>query len=820
MANNEQHPLPAPGGPAGSLALRRELAMSELLAARADGSIPGEERIDLKTLWRALARHRRTIIGVALLGTLGALIYTLRITPQYESAALLQIDRSAQKVIGFNNAEVEVDEGPLADQLQLRTQIELLKSRSLAERVIDELGLHKPPAERKRANPAQAEQAPEAEAGTGTGDSTAQDTGEMLLGLGQQALAVAQRGWTQLLAHIAPAPPDPSQFSRAATVSQFQQALSVEPIRNSRLVQVTVRNADPETAASIANTMAKAFIASNIERKMNSSVYAREFLEEQIRQTKAKLEESERLVNTYAKKNQILNLGDKGSASTQTFVDFSAALAKAEQDRIRAETLYNQVRLNPESAPQAVTNEAIRTYKEQRARLEADYAKNRMVFKPDYPTMVQSRAQIAELDARIKTEVNNILASIQGQYMAAKKTEDQLRSKVASSRSEVLSVQDRSVDMNLLTRDLDTNRQIYDSLLARLKEVNVTAGITTNNVSIVDEASVPLFPSSPNMLLNVGLGAMLGLFLGMLAALLREQMDDSVKNASQLEAQYQLPLLGLIPFTKHSRGREPVALLAHHEPRSTFAESYRSMRTALQFSTPEGAPQRVMVTSCGKSEGKSTTALALAINFAQLGQKVLLIDADMRKGWLHKMLKLPNERGLSSWLTGEQQLEGLIQGSTVNRLSVVTAGPVPPDPVELLMGPRLGLLLDKAQAQGFDQIVIDGPPLLGIADAIVLGNQVQNIVLTVKAGDTRKDSIKDALRRLRNAGLAPMGLVLTHARNEHASDYSYAAYYGHGEAPVDTQEPRAARPAPAQDPRPVPLSGGGRIDPTLDASSA
>jgi succinoglycan biosynthesis transport protein ExoP len=796
----DQHPLPFVPDPRDALGPHREAAPSERARSRGEAIALTEDRIDLRTLYRALVRRKGTILGIAVLGTLAAGAYTLSLTPQYESSAMLQIDRAAQKVVGFNT-EVEVEEGPLSDQLQLRTQVELLKSRSLAERVIDEMGLHKPGG-MSTPPPSAAAEASETAPAAG------------VAGLVDQASALARGGWIRLRALITPAPANTETLSRVGTVAKFQQAVTVEPVRNSRLVQVSVRNADPDLAAAIANTMAKAFIAMHIERRLDSSIYARQFLEEQIRQSKAKLEESERVINEYAKKNQILNLGDKGSATTQTFVDFSTALTQAQQERIKAETLYNQVRLNPESAPQAVVNEAIRAYKEQRARLEADYAKNRSVFKPDYPAMVQARAQIAELDGRIKTEVNNILSSIQGQYMAAVKAEEQLKNKVAASRSEVLTVQDRSVDMNLLSRELDTNRQVYDSLLQRLREVSVTAGITTNNVSIVDQASVPLFPASPNMKINIGLGLVLGLFLGMLAALLREQMDDSVKSANDIEGSYQLPLLGLIPFTRGPRvRREPVALLAHREPRSTFAESYRSVRTVLQFGSPDGPPQRFMVTSCGNGEGKSTTALALAINFAQLGQRVLLIDADMRKGGLHKMLKLSNERGLSSLLEADRAIQGVIQETAVANLGVITAGPTPPDPVELLMGPRLGALLEQAQALGYTQVVIDGPPLLGLADAIVLGNQIPNIVLAVKAGGTRKDSMKDALRRLRTAGLAPMGVVLTHARNEHSNDHAYAAYYGHGAPP-------APKPAPVRSPAPVALPPGTRIEPTLDPSAA
>ncbi|MBA4265689.1 MAG: exopolysaccharide biosynthesis protein [Comamonadaceae bacterium] len=804
MASTDTHPYPAVPGPRGALALRRDRAPSPQLLTRGETVALDDERIDLKTIWRALVKHKWTILVITILCTLAAVVYTMRTTPQYYSSALLQIDRTAQKVVGFNT-EVEVDEAPLTEQLRFSTQIALIKSRSLAERVIDELGLY-------QSNPS-AHAAAHASAASPDPAGTHAAIDWTGIALVDKALSKALHWWGTARARLTSPEAETPAVSRTDALARFERGLRVEPVRSSRLVKIGVLNPDPEQAARIANATAKAFIASNIERKVGSSLYARQYLEEQIRQTKAKLEESERVINDYAKKNEILNLGERGSAATQTFVDFSAALSKAEQDRIKAETLYNQVRLDPESAPQAVTNEAIRAYKVQRAQLQAEYARDLAVYKPDYPTMVQARAQIAELEGHIQREVNNILNSVQAQYISARRAEEQLKTRVASTRAEVLTVQDRSVDMNLLSRELDSNRQVYDSLLQRLKEVSVTAGITTNNVSIVDEARVPLFPAKPNTKVNIGLGVMLGLFLGMLAALIREQMDDSVKNANEIESRYRLPLLGLIPFTRQVGVRNnAVAMLAHRDPRSIFAEAYRSIRTALQFSTVGGAPQRFMVTSCGKGEGKTTTALALAINFAQLGQKVLLIDADMRKGGLHQVLQVSNERGLSTLLRSDRSSEAVIQETSIPNLAVITAGPVPPDPVELLMGPKLSILLEKAQDMGFTQIVIDGPPLLGIADAIVLGNQIENLVFAVKAGDTRKDHIHDALRRLRNAGLVPMGIVLTHARKEHAGASTYTDYYGYGYA--DGYTPRPIRPSPVPA-HAVPMANGPRIDPTL-----
>ena len=778
MKNPEQIQPPAPSR---STALQlREAHMLQTGIWRAPQEDQVEDGLDLKDLLRILLKHKWVLVATALLGLTVAMVDGLTRTPLYRATATLQIDQSTARIVQFNR---DVDPYQDSDGLTLQTQIELLRSRALAERVIDDLGLD--PTRGKVAGlpaPALAASAPGALAAPALAGvaSSAQPKSSGGLGMLGDLKDRVLTGYQRL---GRPAVEDRAVIGREAVVGALMGSVSVAQVPSSRLVRVNVVSSDPAYAARVANGMAKTFLTVTMERRSDSSGYAKNFLEDQIKLTKAKLEESERALNTYARANSILMLDDKTNVLNQTFSDHSAALSKVEQERQKAEALYNEVQRNPESAPQALDSKTLQIYKEQRAKLEAEYVANLGTYKPEFPKMQQLKAQIAELDARIKAEVGTVLTAVKAQYEAAKRQEAQVRARVGETRKEVLVSQDRGVELNLLKRELETNRQLYDGLLQRMKEVGVSSDVTANPVSVVDAANPPLFPFEPNVRSIALVGLVAGLLLGLAWVFIREHMDDSIKHADEVEAQFGLPLLGMIPHLGRKgmgKARAP-ALLTVEDPRGYLAEAYRSMRTALQFSTEEGAPRQLMVTSSNQAEGKSTTALALAINFAQLGKRVLLIDADMRNPSLHKAMDMANDRGLSNYLSGEGTREQLIHETSVAGLSLLTAGPTPPSPVDLLMGPKLLRLLEKASEMGYDQVVVDGPPVLGIADAIVLGNQIHSIVFVVRAGMTRKSNIRDALRRLRLAGLMPLGVSLTHVSSQHTSASGYATYYGYGE---------------------------------------
>lgn len=761
------------------LALRQPYLLQTTLDRQADDE-DDASALTLSDLLGMVLKHKWTLLLVILVATGIAGINTFLLRPTYRATAVIQIERSPARVVDFTRGNVDLDQASVDEYLGLKTQYELLRSRSLAERVIDELQLD-------RSRPANASPGAAAASKSASEASRAASGSSASSGDGYVGRIIS--GYRKL---STPSTTDPEVLGREAVVGAFLGALAVEPVQNSRLVRVSVDNADPALAAKIANTTAQTFVSLGQERRIESSSYAKTFLEDQIKQMKVKLEESERRLNQYAQQKQILSLDEKSNVINQTYLDYAAALGKVEQERIKYETLYEEVKRNPDLAQHAADIKGGSRLREQKATLEVEYQQGLRIYKPDFPKMLQLKAQISEVNAQIKAELASLSGVIKAQLEAVTAQEAQLREKLNSTRKQVLVTQDNSIDLNLLKREVDTNRQLYESLLERLKQVGISSNLTTNNLSIVDAAAAPLFPYKPNLQSNLLAGLGIGLFLGLCLVFLLEYLDDSIRFPDMVERVLGVPLMGVIPVgDKRRSDMGSIAFDVHTDPRSSMAEAYRSVRTALQFSTSHGAPKRLLVTSTTRDEGKSTTALALAINFAQMGNHVLLVDGDMRNPSIHKMLDIPNEMGLSNLLSDDARGETLIQPTVVPNLSVLTAGPSPPNPVDLLMGPKLAALLDKAAAVGISHVIIDGPPILGIADSIVLGNQIQDMLFIVRAGSTRKANIRDALRRLRLSGLAPRGAVLTFAPARALQ--GYGAYYGYGADPHDPKRALAGQ---------------------------
>ena len=382
------------------------------------------------------------------------------------------------------------------------------------------------------------------------------------------------------------------------------------------------------------------------------------------------------------------------SPDAQVLGEFTSALAKVQGERIRAESLYQQAKAGDTAALHAfVDSKLIQEYKTRQSKLEGDYQEGLKTYKPGYPKMQQMEAQIKDLQAKIDQETKGALSALKANYEAALAQENQLASKLKESKQTVLGGQDRSFQYNLLTREVDTNRQLYDSLLQRYKEIGVAGGVGVNNITVVDKAKVPKFPFKPNLTLNLMIAIALGLAAGIGLALLLEHLDDTIKLPEEMEKLLGLPVLGIIPATKVADDAE-LALTENADPRSPFAEAYRSLRTSLQFSTPEGMPKVLLVTSTAVGEGKSTTALSLATHITQTGKNVLLIDCDLRKASLHKKLGVGNDLGLTNYLAGDAQPVNITRGCSIPALV-----PDPFRPVAAESGRVAGQRQDGGPAQ-------------------------------------------------------------------------------------------------------------------------
>ncbi|MBN8261082.1 MAG: polysaccharide biosynthesis tyrosine autokinase [Xanthomonadales bacterium] len=739
-----------PGYDGGHLPARHEVAQQ---LAQTRGVLPAmlevqedrrdEDGIDLLAYWHILLKRRWLVLGVAA-GVLAlSLLSALMTTPVYRASVLLELQKEGTQVVQVGGLQPGDFGG--WDPEFLQTQYELIRSKSLAERVANELALDRAAVERlNQPGP----------------------VGRILALLRPQARPASKP--------TAAATAKEAQADLDAAAGMIGAGLVVEPVRDSRLVRINFDSTSPQFSARVANAIADGYIAAGLERRFGATSYAKTYLEDQLKLAKAKLEDSERKLVSFAQKESLVNTGEDGqSLATQNLTQLNAALAAAQDQRIRAQARWRQASSGGALPADMIGNSNIRILQQQQAQLQGQYQQKLQTFKPDYPEMRQLKGQLDDLGQQIAREVAGVRASVKAEYDAASSQEGMLKAQIAALRNEALSVDGRSIDYNILKREADTNRQLYDNLLQRYKEVGVAGDVRANNISIIDRADDG-WRIKPSLSRNLSLGLLAGLLLGILAALLLEFLDDTVKTPEDIEQKMRLAVLGVVPKLA---ARQNVADVVD-DPRSAFSEAYRSIRTALQFATDHGVPKTLLITSTRPGEGKSTTALTLARHFAQLGKRVLLIEADLRNPSLHRTLSMsPNGVGLSNLLAGGCTLSEATTQSEEPRLDIILAGPLPPSPAELLAGSKLVSALTVA-AEVYDQIIIDGPPVLGLADAPILSNAADGTLLVVHAGKTKIKPALLALKRLLAARARVVGALLS-KYDARASGYGYGYGYHH-----------------------------------------
>ena len=705
----------------------------------ADYPASGENAISA-TIRSVLAAIRRYYwMALAIIGATIALavVATMLDTPRYSASSTVQINDQSDEVLG---AEFETQIAPPSDwdtERFLNTQLDVLRSRALAERVVDALDL---------ANNPQFFAAMEVPATSVTGTDA------------------QTRKWA---------------------IELLQGNLEIDLRRSTRIALITFTSTDPEMSARIADAFAEEFIQQNLQRRFDSSSYARNFVAEQLEEARSNLEGSEVALNEYARDTGLIRTRDAvaqsgpdlatGSITSSSLLQYNQAAIRARENRIAAQSRWDAVRNSALLSSQPVlSHPTIQSLMTRRAELESSLQAARERYLPNHPAISRLEGDIAGVNAQLDRTANDVRQSIQAEYRAAEAAEQRLQNQVSQARGATLAEQDQSVRYNVLVREADTARSIYDGLLQRYRELNASAGIASSNITIIDRAEVPSAQSSPSLTRNLALGILLGFALAGIAIFLRDQLDDVVHTPEDVEDKLGLSLLGVVPRAEDGT---PIELLG--DPKSSLTEAYNSLRGALLYSTPRGLPKVLVVTSAQSSEGKSTTSYALANGFARIGVAPLLIDADLRRPAMHKMFGASNERGLTNLLVSQDAPSSatirIDNGET--QFDLIPAGPIPPSPSELLASPRMAQLLESFAGK-YDVVIVDSSPVLGLADAPMLSAIADGTIFVIEADRGRSGALKAALRRLRTMEPNILGAVLAKFDPSRA-DNRYSAYYGY-----------------------------------------
>ncbi len=708
------------------------------------------EQHPLLGYWRVLKKRRWTILATFAIVFVLAVIATLHMTRLYQAESRIAVYPENSNVLGLKDLENATSSEDWDYNVSLETQLSILRSDELALKVIDALHLDSNPAF------------------MGPGAVAAKNP---------HAIGSANLGT------------NPQEM--AAMLGRFRSGLNVQVVPRTRVIEISYMDHDPQLASEIANTLVKTFIEENFRTKYEATSQTADWLSKELSDLQLKVQTSEEKLVRYQKEHGIVGIDEKQNIVTAKLDELNKELTDAQTDRIQKEANYKMAQTGDASAfAKLDTDSLLEKLRSQESELQSQYAQTTTQFGSVYPKVVELKNQLKQIEVSIGAEQKRLLAKVRDQYLAAVQREKLLTTAFEQQKQEANQLSEAAIEFTSLKRDADTNRSLYQDLLQRLKEASVTAGLRSSNIRVVDVARIPIVPAKPNVPRNIALGFLLGLAGGVGLAFLQESLDTTVANLEQLSTITALPALGTIPLqlAAHSHSKrltagvmsnedqEATGPVTYSRPKSEAAESYRALRTSILLSSFGAPPKVILITSALPQEGKTTVSTNSAMVLAQKGGRVLLVDADLRRPGVGKALGIKTTAGLSTVLSGVDKLEdAVVPYPQLPNLQVLPAGPIPPNPVELLGSSVMKDYIARWRNE-YDHIIIDTPPCLSVTDSVVLSVDADRVILVARSGQTPKAALRRASELLMQVNARVMGIVLNAFNLRSADGYYY--YYG------------------------------------------